>query len=275
MAAVVFNAFAVPDFAEHFQVKTGALLQPLCLNQFAHAHQLLQALRQLQLNGFDRRQNLLARRHVMAAGVHGKTRNFLADAARERVKQLQAFNFVVKQLNAQRHFAVLGRKHINGVAAHPEIAPGKIQVVALVLHAHQLGNHIALAHAVAAAQRHDHLVVALGVANAVNRRHRGHNDHIAPLHEAFGATQAHLLNVLVDGAVFFNKQVALRHISLRLVVVVITYKVLHRVFRKKFPKFAVELSGQRFVGCKHNGGAAQAGNHVGHGEGLPRASHTQ
>ena len=170
---------------------------------------------------------------------------------------------------------MLGRKHVDGVAAHPEITPGKIQVVALVLHAHQLGNHIALAHAVTASQRHDHLVVALRVANAVNGRHCGHNDHIAPLHEAFGARKAHLLNVLVDGAVFFNKQVALRHIGLRLVVVVITYKVLHRIFRKKFPKLAVKLSGQCFVGCKHNGGAAQAGNHVGHGEGLARTCYTQ
>ena len=82
---------------------------------------------------------------------------------------------------------MLGRKHINGVAPHAEIAARKVHVIALVLHAHQLRNRITLAQFVARAQRHDHAVVALGVANAVNGRHRGHDHHIAPLQQAFGA----------------------------------------------------------------------------------------
>ena len=85
VARVVFNALAVPYFAEHFQIKPGALFQPLGLYQLAVSHQLLQALGQLQLDGLYRRQHLVTRGDVVAAGVYGKARNLLLDAPRERV----------------------------------------------------------------------------------------------------------------------------------------------------------------------------------------------
>ena len=118
-------------------------------------------------------------------------------------------------------------------------------------------------------------MVSLGLANAVNGRDGGHDHHIAPLQHALGARQAHLFNVLVDGRVFLNEQVALGHIGLRLVVVVVADKIFHRVLRKKLAKLTVELRRQRFIGRKHNGRSPQAGNHIGHGEGFSRASHTQ
>ena len=275
MAGVVLNAFAMPDFAEHFQIEPGALLQTLGFDQFAHAHQFFEPVRQLHFDGFHRRQHLVAWRHIVARWVDREARNLLLDAAGERIKQLQAFDLVVKEFDANGQFRMLGRKNVDRVPAHPKFAATEIHVVALVLHANQLRNHVALAQLVAGAQRHDHAVVALGLANAVNRRHRGDDHHIAPLHDAFGAGQAHLLNVLVDRTVFFNEQIALRHIGLGLVVVVVADEILHRVFREKLAKFAVQLGGQRLVGRKHDGRAPQAGDHIGHGEGLARAGHAQ
>ena len=77
-----------------------------------------------------------------------------------------------------------------------------------------------------------------------------------------------MLDVLVDGRVFFDEQVALRHIGFGLVVVVITDEVLHRVFWEKLAKLAVELRRQRLIGRKDDCGSTQPGNGVGHGEGL-------
>ena len=211
----------------------------------------------------------------MARGVNGEARNFLTDAARERVKQLQAFNFVVKQFNANGQLRMFGRKHIDGVATHAKFATGEVVVVAFVLHAHQLRDHITLPHFVAGTHGHDHAVVAFGLANAVNGRHGGHHDHIASFQNAFGAAQTHLLNVLVDGAVFFNEQITLWHIGFGLVVVVVADEILHRVFRKELAKLAVQLRSQCFVGRKNNGGTAHARNHVGHGESFARACHAQ
>jgi hypothetical protein len=46
---------------------------------------------------------------------------------------------------------VLGREHVDGVAAHAEGAALKVHVVALVLHADQLRDGVALAQLVARA----------------------------------------------------------------------------------------------------------------------------
>ena len=192
----------------------------------------------------------------------------MPDAPGERVKQLQTLNLVVKQLDPDRHLAVLCGKDVDGVATHPKRPTAEVNVIALVLHAHQLGNHVALAHFVARAQGHHHLVVRLGLANAINGRHGGHYHHIAPLQHTFGTTQAHLLNVLIDGRVFFDEQVALRHIGLGLVVIVVAYEILHRIFGKKLAKLAVQLCCKRLVWCKNNSRPSKPRNHIGHGEGF-------
>ena len=44
MTCVVFNAFAVPYFAEHFQIKSSALLKALSFYQLTHADQLFKSL---------------------------------------------------------------------------------------------------------------------------------------------------------------------------------------------------------------------------------------
>ena len=43
MAGVVFNALAVANLTEHFQIKPGALLNALCLDQLALADKLTHA----------------------------------------------------------------------------------------------------------------------------------------------------------------------------------------------------------------------------------------
>ena len=166
-------------------------------------------------------------------------------------------------------------KHINRVTAHTKLAAGKIGFVPCILHAHQLSDQVALPNLVSDPQSHHHLVVALGLANAVNGRHRGHNDHIAPLKNALRTAQTHLLNVFIDGAVFLDEKVALGHIGFRLVVVVVANEVLHSILGKKLPKLAVQLSGQCLVGRKNNGRAAKPCNRIGHGESLAGARHAK
>ena len=211
----------------------------------------------------------------MAFRIHHKTRDFLFDASRQRIEQRKRLDLVVEQLNANGQLRMLGRKHIDHVAAHPKTAARKISVIAAVLHADQPRNHIALAHLVANAGDETHLGVILGRANAVDGTHSRDDDGVAPLQHAFGRRQPHLLDVLIDGRVFFNEQIALRHIGFRLVVVVIADEILDRVFREKLAEFAVKLRGQCFVRRKHNRWPAQPRNHIGHGVGFARAGYAQ
>ena len=170
---------------------------------------------------------------------------------------------------------MLGRKDINHVAAHAESTARKVLLIAAVLHADQAGDHITLAHLVANACNEPHLRVVLGGANTVDRADGGHDDGVTSLQHTLGRRQPHLLDVLVDSRVFFNEEVALRHIGLRLVVVVVADEILNRVLRKKLPELAVQLGCQGLVGRKNDGRAAQAGNHIGHGESFARTGHTQ
>ena len=275
MPCVVFNAFAVTDFAEHFQVKAGALFDALRFNQLAFADELLDALNQLKLDGLHRHHHLVARGHVMAFRVDHKARDFLADAPGQRVKQLQRLDLIVKQFNAYSQLGMLGRKDVNHIAAYAESAARKVLLIAAVLHADQAGDHIALAHLVADAGNEPHLRVVLGCTYAVDRADGGHDDGVTPLQHALGRRQPHLLDVLVDGGVFFDEEIALRHVGLRLVVVVVTDEILDRVLWKKFAELAVQLGCKGLVRRKNDGRAAQPGNHIGHGESFARTGHAQ
>ena len=104
MSGVVFNAFAVTNFAQHFQIKTGALFNALGLDQLAFADELLDAFHQFQLDGFHGDHDLVAGRHIVTFWVDDEARNLLPNASGQRVKQLQRFDFVVKQLNPNGQF---------------------------------------------------------------------------------------------------------------------------------------------------------------------------
>ncbi len=211
----------------------------------------------------------------MAGRIDREARHLLADVAGERIQQLQRLDLVVEQLDADRQLRVLGREHVDRVAAHAERAAREVGLVARVLHADQLRDDVALAQLVAVAQDEAHLRVVLGLADAVDGRHARDDHRVAPLQHALGGRQPHLLDVLVDRRILLDEQVALRHVGLGLVVVVVADEVLHRVLREELAELAVQLRGQRLVGREHDGRAAHLRDDVGHREGLARPRHAE
>ena len=67
----------------------------------------------------------------------------------------------------------------------------------------------------------------------------------------------------------------MRHIGLRLVVVVIGHKVLHRISGEELPHLGVQLSRQGLVGRQNQCRAAEPRDDIGHGEGLARTRHPE
>ena len=53
--------------------------------------------------------------------------------------------------------------------------------------------------------------------------------------------------MLIDGRILLNKEIALRHIGFRLVVIVVTDEVFNCIFREEVPHFGVQLSRQSFI----------------------------
>jgi hypothetical protein len=103
----------------------------------------------------------------------------------------------------------------------------------------QAAQHDPLIDAIPALEVQHHAQIGAGVAQAVDRRHRGDDDGIRPLQQGLGGGEPHLLDVLVDGCVLLDIGVGRRNVGLGLVIVVVGDEVLHGVARKELAKLAV------------------------------------
>jgi hypothetical protein len=212
-----------------------------------------------------------ARRDVVARREHREAAQLLPRVAGQRIEQRDRFQLVVEQRDAHRALGVFRREDVDHVAAHAIHAALEVDLVALVLHFRQAADDLALADLLAGAQVQDHAVVIDRVADAVDRRHGAHDHHVAPLQQALGRAQTHLLDVLVDRRILLDEQVARRHIGLGLVVVVVGNEILDRVLGKELAEFRVQLRRQRLVRRQHQRRPAQPRDDIGHGVGLARA----
>ena len=271
VARVVLDALAVADLGHHLEVEARALLDALRLDQLHLADEELLLLVQLDLDLLDRGQHLLPSRHVVRRREHREARELLLQMPGQRIEDLQHLDFVVEQRDADRVLGVLRREDVEHVAAHAEHAALEFDVVARVLHLGQALDRVALRDAVALLQVQDHAVVLGRIADAVDRRHRGHDHAIRPLEDRLGRRQAHLLDVLVDRRVLLDVEIARRNVGLGLVVVVVGDEVLDRVVREELAELRVELRGERLVGRDHDRRAAGPRDDVGHRERLARA----
>ena len=86
---------------------------------------------------------------------------------------------------------------------------------------------------------------------------------------------AQLIDLFIDGAVFFDEGIGRGDIGFRLVVIVITDEILYRVMGKQFLELTVKLCRQGFVVSQHQGRALEARHDIGHGEGLTRTGNAK
>ena len=275
MAAVVLNALAEAELLEHFQIKSGALLDTLRLDELALIIEMPHPLDELGLDRIDRPHHRFARCHVMATGIQGESRNLLPHPPGQRVEQREGRNLVIGKFDSNRKFGMLRREHVNRIAADPKRPAPKIGVVALVLHRNETAQQVALGHRVANPQASHHRVVVGWIPDPVNTAHRADNDRIAALQQTLGRRQPHLLDMLVDRRVFLDKEIALRNVGFRLVIVVIGDEVLNRVFRKKLTHLRVELCRERLVRGKDQRRPTALRDDIRHRESLARPRHAQ
>ncbi len=247
------------------------MLDALAFDQFLVGLEELDAFAQFLLDRLDGLEHRGARRDVMARREHREAAKLLPRVTGQRIKQGDRLQLVIEQRDAHRALGIFRGEDVEHVTAHAIHASLEVHLVALVLHLRQTADHLALADLLADTQVQDHAVVIDRIADAVDRRHGAHDHHVAPFQQALGRAQAHLLDVLVDRRILLDEQVARRHVSLGLVVVVVGNEILHGVLGKELAEFRVELRRQRLVWRQHQRRAAQPRDHIGHGVGLARA----
>ena len=273
MARVVLDAVAVAELAQHLHVEERALLQPLRLQQAIAPAQERQPLAQLLLHRLQRAVELLGRRHVVAGRVDVDLAQPVLHLPAQRIHAVDGVDRVAEQLDADRRGLLVGREHLDHVAAHAERPPVEVVVVALVLHRDEPTDDRVAVDDVALPHRHVHALVGLGRADAVDAGDRGHHDHVAPLQQRARRRVAHAVDLVVDQRVLLDVGVGLRDVGLGLVVVVVRHEVLDRVLREERLELAEQLGGQRLVRRQHQGGPVHAGDQVGDRVRLARPRH--
>ena len=247
---VVLDAVAEADLLHHLEVVLRAHAQALGLEQLALLLEPGQALLQLHLDVDD------GALHALLAGgvVRGREDREVVDLAQvlagDEVDAADALDVVAEELDAHRVLLVRG-VHLDGVAPDAELAPHEVHVVALVLHVDELREDVALVVAGAHLQPQDLALVLLGGAEAVDARHRGHDDDVAPAQQARGGRVAQAVDLVVDRRVLLDVRVARRDVGLGLVVVVVGDEVLDPVLGEELAELVGELRGERLVGRDH------------------------
>ena len=84
-----------------------------------------------------------------------------------------------------------------------------------------------------------------------------------------------LIDLVVDGGILFNVSVRGRNVSLRLIIIVIRYKIFYGILWEKFLHFPVKLRRQRLIVGNDERWLVQCLNDIRHRKGLSRTRHTQ
>ena len=251
MARVVLDARARTDFSEHLEVVGGAHAQPLRFEQLAVLFEPGETLDELSFDAFDRAAHVLARRHVVRRREQHETVDLFGDLTGERVDPRDALDFVAEQLDASRPFFVRG-EHLDGVAPDAELVAGEREVVALVGELDEATQDRPLVVVGADVDDQALALVFLGRTEAVDRRDRRDNDHIAPGHDGARGGVPKPVDLVVDRRVLLDVRVGRRQVRLGLVVVVVGDEVLDPVLREELPELTRQLRREALVGRQHD-----------------------
>ena len=271
IARIVLDAGAAPGRLHHLEVVERALLEPLRLQQAAGGVELVEPPAQLLLDAGDRLQQRRARRDVVRVGVDLDEFELVGLLPGERVELVDRFDLVAEQRHPPGAVLVVGGENLDHVAAHPERAAEEVAGRALVLQRHQVGDQRPLVDAVALLDREGHRRIGLDRADAVDARHRGHDDDVVALEQRARRRVAHAVDLLVDRGFLLDIGVGARDVGLGLVVVVVADEILDRVVGEERPELAVELRRQRLVGGEHQRRPLGLLDHLRHREGLAGA----
>ena len=271
VAGVVFNAVAVAELLEHFQIELGALFKALGLEKLSLLFEMGKPLLEFHTNVCTGALQVVLLRDVVACWIEHCLFDPGKCLPRERVNLAHRVYVVAKVFDAQGLLVTVGRDDFNGVPAHAKRSPVKVVVVALVLDVHKALHELFHGQMLAFLNGNDKACVVLRGTQAVDAGHRGHDDHVPAGEQGMGCRVAQLVYVVVDGAVLGDIGVRSWHIGLGLVVVVVAYEVLDSVFGEEFAKLRVELGSKGLVGRNDKGRPATACYDVCHGKGLAGA----
>ena len=167
-------------------------------------------------------------------------------SSRHRIDARHLVDLIAEKLDA--HGVVFVRRpKFQYIAAHAERAARKVVRRALVLHFSELAEIVRHRLLRSTLEKEQHAEIEIGIADAVDTRHRRDDDHVAPLEYCFRRREPQFVDLVVLGHLLFDVEIGLRDVRLGLVVVVVRNEILDGVFGKEVSELLIELRGERFV----------------------------
>ena len=218
--------------------------------------------------------SLSARRHEVGRGVDVRLLAFGQELAGERVQLRDPLDLVAEELDPDERLLRRGLE-LERVAADPEPGAGQGLVVALVLQVDEVAQDRVAPVLAADPQLEDGRAVVHRRAQAVDARHAGHDDHVAPLEQGVRRGVPQPVDLVVARRVLLDVRVAPGQVRLGLVVVEVADEVLDRVVREELAELGVQLGGQRLVVGEHERRLVVLLDDVGQRPGLARSGHAE
>ena len=184
-------------------------------------------------------------------------------------------NLISEKFHPDCRITVVCRKNLYRVTAHTECTTVKIHVISCVLDIDQCTDDLISVLLHSRTQRNHHSKVVLRAAQTIDTGNRGDHDHIFTLYECRRGRQTQFINLLINRRILGNISVRLWYISLRLIIIVIGYKVLHCILREELLELTVKLRRQCLIVRNDQSRLIQLCDDVRHREGLTGTGHTE
>src|SRR6185437_891738 len=270
VAGVVFDAVAVADGLDHFEVEPRSLMHALGFNEAALGFEFLLPPFELGEDAVDGGGFALGLDDVVRLGIDGQARVLLADGAEERVDLREGVDLVAEELDAIG-VLVVGGIDLDHISADTEGAAAEVDIVAVIEDFDEAAGDVVALDALQAVKEEENAVVGLRASEAVDAGDGGDDDAVAALEEAARGGEPELVELLVDGGFLLDVEVAGGDVSLGLVVVVIADEVLDGVGGEEGLELVVELRGEGLVVREDERGPLHLLDDGGHGEGFAGA----
>ena len=246
---IVLDAAAKSNFSQHFDVVICTLRNALCLKRTVICFIKRNTLRKFILQIRNRTLQLLSGYHVMRSRKYNGVLQYRYGFAGQHGCLCNTVNLITEKFYAYHTLGRIHRTNIHNIAVYTESAALQCNIVPLILDPNKFLNQRVTRHFHARTNRHRHSTVFIRRTKRIDTRNGWYNDNIRTLCQCHCRTMPQSVNFIVDRRILFNIAVRTRNIRLRLIIVIIGYKIFYRIFRKKFFKLAIKLPRQCLIVC--------------------------
>ena len=271
VAGIVLNTGTKACFTKHLNIKRSTLTNALRLNIFFLTLKELNLFLCFRLNLLNRSIHFFLVHNIMG---RRENHNMLQAALNLAGQYIDLCN-PVKKFYANCRIIRRNRKNLHNITTHPEGASLKIHVISCILDVNQTPEHIIAVLLHPRSQGNRHVLVVNRATKSVDTGNARHNNDISALRQSRRSRVTQLINLIVDVRILFNVRIRRRHISLRLVIIVIGHKIFYRILREKFFKLTIKLGRKCLIMCNNQRRLIQCGNNIRHRKGLTGTGNSQ